>query len=153
MKYSVDTSAILNAWNRYYPPDVFPTIWEGIDDLIVRGVLISTEEVLVELERKDDDVHAWAKAHGKFSIPLDEQIQIVVARILQQFPRLVDTRRNRSGADPFVIALAVVEECAVVTYEGRSNSQDRPHIPDVCDAMGIRCIDVLQLIREQKWVI
>ena len=64
-RYSLDTSAILNAWQRNYPPDLFPTLWRNIEGLIDAGVLIASEEVQVELEKKDDEVHEWAKQrHG-----------------------------------------------------------------------------------------
>lgn len=50
MKYSIDTSSILDGWRRYYPPDVFQQLWTRLDDLIAEGSLRATEEVLVELE-------------------------------------------------------------------------------------------------------
>jgi hypothetical protein len=55
-----------------------------------------------------------------------------VIEILRDHKKLVDTRKNRSGADPFVIALAKVEGCNVITGEKPTNRLERPHIPDVC---------------------
>lgn len=151
MKYCLDASAILTAWGRNYPPDVFPSVWAKIDELIQQGAVIASEEVLVELEKKDDEVYAWARQrHGMF-VPIDGQVQQVVRGILSSYPRLVDTRKNRSGADPFVIALALIERCTVVTSEGSSNTPTRPHIPDVCQAMGITCIDLVQMARQLGW--
>lgn len=151
MKYSFDTSAFLNPWNRDYPPDIFGSLWEGFDDLIQSGRLLATEEVLEELRRKDDEMYRWALDRRQMFVPLHGLIQQAVIGILAEYPRLIDNRRNRSGADPFVIALAQVEDCTVVTCETRTNSLIRPHIPDVCDALNIRCIDVVGLIREQGW--
>lgn len=153
MLYSFDTSAFLNSWNRYYPPDLFPSLWERFDDLIKSGNIIATEEVLIELERKDDDIYRWALDRRQMFVPMYGDIQQAAISILAQYPRLIDNRRNRSGADPFVIALAQIqmEDCAVVTYETHSDSQNRPRIPDVCAALGIRCINVRQLIQEQGW--
>ena len=54
MKYSIDTSSILTGWRRTYPPDIFPTLWEKLDELIAEQILIATEEVLHELEKKDN---------------------------------------------------------------------------------------------------
>ncbi len=152
MKYSIDTSAILNGWRRYYPPDVFPSLWMRIASIIDSGALIASEEVLFELERQDDEVYAWALERRAMFRPIDEPIQIAVAGILRDHPRLVDTRRQRSGADPFVIALAKIENAGVVTSEKHSGVLSKPNIPDVCDALGIRCLDLLDLIREQGWV-
>lgn len=150
-RYSLDTSALLNTWRKFYPPDVFPSLWQRVEELADSGTLVASEEVLVELERKDDEVYAWAKERAQMFVPIDAQVQQVVRRVLRDYPRLLDTRRSRSGADPFVIALADILGCAVVTYETRSNNASRPRIPDVCDAMGVRCVSFLDFIREQGW--
>lgn len=72
MKYSIDTSSILDGWRRYYPPDVFPALWDRIDELIASGALRATEEVLTELERKDDEVHEWARQRTDLFVPIEE---------------------------------------------------------------------------------
>lgn len=81
-------------------------------------------------------------------LPLTEAVQEQAAQLLSQYPRLVDTRRNRSKADPFVVATAIVLDAVVVTGEIRTGKLDKPRIPDVCDANGVRCIGFLQMIRE-----
>ncbi len=151
MKYSVDTSALLDGWTRYYPPDVFPRVWERLDELISKEVLIASEEVLIELKRKDDPIYEWARERESMFRPIDTEIQETVLEILGVHKKLIDERKGRSGADPFVIALAKVQECAVLTGEKPSNSPNRPKIPDVCNAIGIRWLDMLQLFRDQKW--
>lgn len=151
MIYSVDTSALLDGWVRHYPPDVFPAIWERIEKLIYDGKLRAIEEVLVELEKKDDEVFKWAKSMPALFVPIDDDIQIAVSNILEKHERLVDTRKSRSQADPFVIALAQVYHCKVVTAEHRTNNLDKPHIPDVCEALKIQSITLLQLVREEGW--
>lgn len=152
MKYSIDTSAILDGWVRYYPPDVFPPLWRRLEQLIDDGHLRASEEVLRELEKKDDDVYAWARERDGMLVAVDDQIQVAVGDVLGRFPRLVNTQRDRSMGDPWVIALAMVNDCTVVTGEQRRGTADRPRIPHVCDDLGIRCISLLGLIREEKWV-
>jgi hypothetical protein len=115
--------------------------------------LFASEEVLVELKRKADEVYNWALDREAMFIPTDEDIQRPVSNILSCHERLVDTRRNRSGADPFVIALAEVKGYTVVTYETRVGNPNKPYIPDVCDGLGIRSMSFLEFIREQVWVI
>jgi hypothetical protein len=68
---------------------------------------------------------------------LDEQIQHEVRAILREHRRLIHA--GRSGADPFVVALAKIHDCTVVCEEGRGK-KNLPKIPDVCDALGLRCI-------------
>ncbi len=152
MTYSIDTSALLDGWVRNYPPENFPGVWENIDKLIASGQIHITEEVLVELEKKHDDVFAWAKTKEQFIYHTDSEIQSAVRKILAQHKRLVDNRKNRSTADPFVIALAMLKGCTVISGEAPSGRLDRPKIPDVCKSLGVDCISLLSLIKKEKWV-
>jgi Domain of unknown function (DUF4411) len=149
LRYSIDTSALLDCWVRHYPPDVFPTVWVRMKELVNKDILIATEEVLFELKKVDDDVYRWAKKHPSMFVLVDEEIQRAVASILQLYPRLVDTRKNRSRADPFVVALAQIKGCTVVTGEALTGKIEKPNIPDVCMALGIRYIKPLDMFREQ----
>ena len=152
-KYSLDTSVLVNSWWRYYPPDVFPSVWAQLDRLVRDGVVIASEEVLFDLEKKDDEVLGWAKDRRSMFVPSGTDVQLKVREILGSFKRLVDTRKNRSASDPFVIAVALCMKCKVATYEIPSNNQARPHIPDVCDAFGIKCVNLVELLREQGGII
>jgi len=93
LKYSIDTSAILDAWVRGFPPDVVPGLWKQLEELIDNGQLIATEEVLYELEKKEDDAYKWAKNHKNMFIPTDEMIQLAVIEILRDHKKLIDTRK------------------------------------------------------------
>lgn len=152
MRYSIDTSSIIEGWHRLYPPDVFPSVWPRLEAMAGNGDLAATEEVLTELGRQADDVHDWARHVPGLFVDIDEHVQSAVRRILTDHPRLVDTRRGRSGADPFVIALAQVNGCTVVAEEGATGRIERPNIPDVCLALGIPCMNLLQMIRAEGWV-
>ena len=150
MSYSVDTSALMNGWTKHYPPDVFETVWERIAGLIEEGRFLAPDEVLRELEKQEDDLHKWAKARSKMFLPLEQAIQQRAGAIANQFKSLVQTKTVMGGsADPFVIALAVERNLIVVTDEQRRPKN--PRIPDVCDALGVRCIPLVQLFREEGW--
>ena len=71
--------------------------------------------------------------------------------ILGKYERLVDQRKNRTAADPFVIALAQINNCKVVTAEHPRNNLLKPNIPDVCDALNIQWMNPVQLMREEGW--
>lgn len=82
-----------------------------------------------------------------------DALQEKMAEVLGKYPRLVDTRKNRSAADPFVIGLSALYDppLIVVTQEGPTNKIEKPHIPDVCAAEGLDCINVLDLIVREDW--
>ena len=150
MPYCVDTSGWLDGWQRHYPPDVFPSMWTKLDVLVNSGEILSSEEVYLELKKKSDELHDWIQARKQMLVPLDEPIQLRAAGLLSEFPRLVDTLRGRSKADPFVIATAMERGAVVVTGEPLTGKLDKPRIPDVCQVKKIRCITFLEMIRELK---
>jgi hypothetical protein len=152
MKYSLDTSALLDGWRRHYAPDVFPGVWQRLDELIHDGHLRASEEVFQEVRKKDDEVTKWVKERRKvLFVEADDELQTALRRIMRDYPKLVDTRAGRSAADPFVIALAQITECAVVTGERPTHSPNRPNIPDVCRAISVECISLLELLRREGW--
>ncbi len=151
-RYCLDTSALLDAWNRSYPPDVFPQLWQAIEEGIAAGRFVAAEEVRVEIAKKDDTLLKWAKKQRGLFVDLDAAQQAAVGEILDAFPKLIDTRKGRSGADPFVIALARTQGTVVVTGENDDGTTDRPKIPTVCRHFGVRAIKPLDFIRENRWV-
>jgi len=140
----------MDGWVRYYPPDVFPTLWNNFDPFIDDGEIISSEEVYVETAKKADELHKWIQNRKHMLVPLTTDIQRIATELLSDYPRLVDTLKGRSQADPFVIATAIEKDAIVVTGEIRTANLKKPRIPDVCDARGIRWIGFLQMIRELK---
>lgn len=150
MSYCIDSSAWLDGWARDYPQEVFPSLWEKLAEAIDDGLLWCSEEVYVEIKKKDDGLHNWLKARKRVLVPINEEIQAIILELLSEYPRLVDTHRNRSQADPFVIATAeqLGSATAVVTGEKPRGKLDKPKIPDVCEARGVRCITFLDMLRE-----
>lgn len=151
--YCVDTSSLIAAWQERYPIEHFPSVWVKVDILIEAGRLVAPVEVLHETSKRSDDLHAWLKARAKAFRELDEDVQIAAAEVLARFPRLVGERKLRTSADPFVIALARVENLQIVTDEKPTGSAARPNIPDVCAAFGMTPFSLLDLIKAEKWVL
>ena len=54
--------------------------------------------------------------------------------------------------DPFVIAIAMVKSGTVVTEETDGNIA-KPRIPDVCDALGVHCLTLMEYIEAQGWTV
>lgn len=152
MKYSIDTSAILDGYNRFYPPDVFPKLWNLLEGLISNGSLKATELVFEELARKDDNAKRWIEAQKNMFKAVDTDIQKNVTIIMSKYPRIVAEGGQKNMADPFVVAFAKQNNCIVVTGEKRSGSKNKPTIPFLCNEFDIKCMSILELIRNEKWL-
>ena len=63
---------------RKNPFDVYPSVWEKIESLITKGLLLAPREVLNEITEGDDQLAKWAKEHNKMFVePTEKQIEIV----------------------------------------------------------------------------
>ena len=111
-----------------------------------RSSIIAPEEVRLEIEKVDDDLHKWVRDRGAIFMPPTEDVQKSVIDILASHPRLVDDKRGRSLGDPWVIAQACVDSAVVVTEENAGGGRS-PKIPDVCEHLGVPYTNVLGLIR------
>lgn len=60
------------------------------------------------------------------------------------------------SADAYVIALAKARGWMVVSQETSAQEKHRPrqsyYIPDVCRDLGIPCVNLLGMMRREKWV-
>jgi len=151
--YSFDTSSILNGRRDLLPPATFPTLWANIEEMIEAGTVRSVDLVLDELaKREGDEIHKWAKARAGLVVPLTEDVQQAVRHVLAAHPRLIGVGSGRSGADPFVIALAMVRGGVVVSEETESRNPSKPKIPDACKALGVPCLNLMRFVLEQRWI-
>ena len=115
------------------------------------GEILIIDEVFRELERKDDEFYKWVKQRDAMIVSIGEEVQRHVVDIVAKHPRLVDTKKNRSACDPWVIALARVRGLTVVTGEKATGNLKKPKIPDVCRNLGVPCLEIVDFFREQGW--
>ena len=114
--------------------------------------MISSDEVRLEIERKDDDLHKWCRARTKMFLPLTNEIQTTAIGLLAVLPKLIDSRPGKSMADPFVVATAHATGTAVVTQERPTGSLLRPKIPEACSHLKVRWMNLLDVIRAEGWI-
>ncbi|RLI48384.1 MAG: DUF4411 domain-containing protein [Candidatus Thorarchaeota archaeon] len=151
LKYSFDTSAFIQPFRDYYPPDVFPTLWDLIGSLIERGDIIATKEVQFELQQKDDKLVTYVRRFPGLFVELSDEVQREAHAIINHYPGWVDPYKHKNMADPFVIALARVHDLTVVSYE--EEKKGRVKIPRVCKDFGVRHFTFVDFLRDARIVI
>ena len=146
-KYIFDTSVFITLQRRY-PPDIYESLWEIIDKLVKEAIIISSEEVLDEIKIGYDLLVEWAKKNKYAFIQSDKKIQETVKHILKNNEKLVLGSKKTNGADPFVVALAIIKSCKVVTEETKNGEANPPKIPNVCDSYGVKYLSFVDFLRE-----
>ena len=106
-KYCFDTSGLLQPWNTYYSREFFADFWKVIETLGKEGTLFCTEEVKREIAKKDDTLYAWVNERPFLFREPTEEVQRNLRTILKSHNELVKEGKDRSRADPWVIAHAM----------------------------------------------
>lgn len=154
--YSLDTSFLMDWQARYYPLDLFPGLSTQVEVLITEKRCHAVELVREELEAVGTpDLKAWAANHAGLFLPLSPDIQTEAASIEARYPDLMDPKGIHESADAYVIALAKLNGGIVVTQETSVHTKPKTRkahfIPDVCQDLGVSCINLLGLMRREGW--
>lgn len=152
-KYCLDANVLIQAWQKYYNPKFCPDYWNILNELGTKKLIFIPEMVYEEIMRTEDDLSKWLK---KSNIPINkisESVTVCLKNIYSVNPlhkNLVDNTKNRSLADPWVIAHALYEKATVVTKEEKITAinSNKIRIPNVCDNMGVRWISDFEFIDE-----
>ena len=63
-----------------------PTVWAHMEVAAKQEEILIIDEVADELARKDDGIFKWVKNHEHIVVPIDENIQQILASIMKAHP-------------------------------------------------------------------
>lgn len=151
-KYCFDTSAFVDSWRRFYNPSVFPTLWDKLSELMNDGRIIVPKEAEKEILAGNDDLKTWFKSNNTCVQPYTENQLKIVTAIVNKYPKVSQYHKPRPvHADPFVVALAKVENAIVVTWEGPNGSTTNPSIMDLCREYNVHCYNMVKFFESERW--
>ena len=154
MSYVFDTSPLSALFKNYYRKP-FRSLWERFDDLVHGGAIVSTREVLREIEDGPlENLLSWAKDHPSiFAIPTAAE-GAFIAKIynVPHFQQNIEQRKLLKGgthADAFVVAKAAVEGYSVVTVEKMKPQSVK--IPNICAHFKVPCLSLEDFMDKEGW--
>lgn len=152
-RYCFDSSAFINSWNRFYPYKIFPAVWDNLELLIKQGRLIVPKEVEKEIQAGNDDLKIWFRENNSCVIGYDERQIKLVSEIVNKYPRVSSYNKPKPNhADPFIVALAKLEDVILVTMEKPNGDKFNPAIPDLCNEYKVKYCDMIRLFEIEGWL-
>ncbi len=150
-RYCLDTNVLIQAWQKYYSPKFCPDYWTILNELGKQGTIFIPHIVNEEIIRTDDELSQWLKKSDVAVAEIDTNVTNFLKAIYAADPthkNLVDNTKQRSLADPWIIAHAINENAIVVTKEEKvtASNTTKIKIPNVCDNMGVPWINDFELI-------
>lgn len=160
--YILDTNTLSTIF-RFYYQSVFVTFWKAFDSLLVDGGATSVRQVRPELERwrgaNSWVSHLLARNSELFSDNTPDELSAInelvnlpsLATAASGWVRDIDPDEP-TVADPYLIAKAMLSNvpAAVVTQESPAPNLTT-RIPYVCGQLGVRCIDLEQMMSQLGW--
>ena len=156
MTYLLDANALMEASRLYCGFDIAPGFWQWLANPSLHSRVGSVDAVKREIQAGHGPLVSWARG-----LPLGFWVAegpSTVGSLAAAMSWVSDSSRAygqdaRSGfaasADLRLIAVAHAEGHSVVTRETRSpDSRKRVKIPDVCDALGVPCVQPFDAYRD-----
>lgn len=153
-KYILDANVYIDAYDRYYRHEFFPSFWESFSIILGEHVVIPkivTSETYQSkwfLDWLNDNFSQDTLNHKGYSSEWQEILDFVQncglykdSALIAQNGWAIDTI-----ADPWIIAIAKKHSLVVVSEElrdpnlGKGNLVKAAKVPDVCDRQNVRCL-------------
>ncbi|WP_276360207.1 DUF4411 family protein [Daejeonella sp. H1SJ63] len=127
--------------------------WDMLNELGNQNRIFLPQAVADEITKTDDELSQWLSTSKIPIQTINESIALALRSIYAANPDhklLVDNTRQRSLADPWLIAHAINDNACVVTKENLETAANskRIKIPNVCNNMGVRWINDFQFVEE-----
>jgi hypothetical protein len=154
VSYVFDNSPLSTLFRNYYPQR-FPTLWKRFHQLVADGNLVSTREVLREIEDGPiESLTAWAwDNEGLFEVPTkDEGAFVTKIYAVRHFQQNIEQQKILKGgknADAFVVAKAAVDKKTVVTME--TLRPDAARIPNICQHFNVPYLSLEGFMEKEDW--
>ncbi len=157
--YVIDSNFLIQAHRVSYPLDIAVSFWNKVKLLAAAGKIISIDKVKREIFGKNDALEAWCIENlpndfFKDTTSVMQSYNTVVTWALDT-PRYSQAALNEflsaDEADAFIVAFALdnLGNRVVVTQEkSRPEMKRKVKIPEACDAVGIRYVDTIEMLRE-----
>lgn len=158
-KYLIDTNIFIESAYRFYAFDICPGFWEFLNKCARLDSVKSIDKVYKEITSdnlKLQDFKEQLNNRGFFlsienNIRAESYAEVTQALRAMQYKRLAIDNFSK-GADYFLVALAYQESYTIVTHEAKSgnNAKNTIKIPNVCEQLGIKCIDIAEFLRREQ---
>ena len=99
-------------------------------------------------EVNDDVLKKWYTGLHGIILPIDDEVQENVKKVVTSNPQLIDFKQIKSSGDAFLIATAMKYGLTIITEESKKGEKK---IPYVCQKLNVPCVDILGLCEKEKW--
>ena len=164
MLYILDTNTFITAKNTFYAYDIVPSFWSTLLGIFKTGKVKVIDAVADEIADGKDDLTEWFGENIKKYADNAGEAYVIQAKqegtVLQNYQDIAnlvvqntqykesETDRFLSRADPWLIAAGKALNATIVTQEVLSGEGTRKvKIPDICQQVGVKYVNLFDMMR------
>jgi hypothetical protein len=143
--YCLDANFFITPWRTYYSPYINPDYWALLESLAREGKIFTPMEIYEELSAGGDDLFDWIKQHKDIFVrTMDENVQQELVNLFLDpaVQELIDTKKKKNLADPFLLAYGKAYKATVVANDRR--------VKTICIKYNIECIKDFEFIQQNN---
>lgn len=154
MKYLLDANTLIEAKNRYYHMAFCPAYWQWILQRNLSEDVGSITMIEEELLDGNDELKDWVAEHKHIFIPVSDAptqqaFAAVAGQVAAESAHMKPGAMEEflAGADPWLIAKAMVTGATVVTHESFNPDVRRKFlIPNLCRHFNVQYMNTFELL-------
>ena len=154
MNHLLDANTLIEAKNRYYGMTICPGFWHWLQLKNQTLDLASIAPVMDELAKGNDELAGWVKDNAGFFHAINDQetqqaFAQVAGLVAEQAPMMKVGAMEEflAGADPWLIAKAMMTGATVVTHEVLNREAKRKFIiPNLCEQLDVPFLNTFELL-------
>lgn len=155
MAYVLDANVFIQAKNLHYGFDFCPAFWDWLIAKNGEKSVFSIEKVGDELEAGSDELATWATDRGPdFFLKPDQSLlpalASVSAWVMRQGFDQAAVNTFLQVADYYLVAHALAHKQTLVTHEVAAPMAKKIKIPNVCIALGVKCMTPFEMLRHER---
>lgn len=148
--YIVDSNVLIGFYESI-PMQVYETQWNMLKHYIEEGRIVICEAVFNEV-KKAEELKTWLNNFKEAVKDCYSPKVIVEAKtIINDYPKLIDINNPSDQADPYLIALAKINNYCVLTNEKYVEGGKKTRIPYICKQLSIEYMSTKEFYLEEKW--
>ena len=168
MKYVFDTNIFIDAYKSFYAMDIVPLYWKLLGKFVESNEFYLIDKVYNEILKGKDGLYNWVINQSNVKIyktnnskDLLDKYSYVMNSVENMTEYNVDAIKkwyDKDIADPWIIAVVLLEKSVIVTHETRvfggiRQESKKIKLPDVAKKLNIKCINLFEFMREEKLVL
>lgn len=162
MKYCLDASSLIALEYERYPQKYFPTLYRKFEELPLSSCIFVIKPIFNEIEtfetkperlHEEKPIRYWLENKLNLKITaVDDSVHQRSLYLQNQYKVDSSSKKGASYQDITLIAFALINSLTVVSEEARQPNPPDEHrkwkIPIICEHEDIRCINLLEFIKE-----